>query len=270
MRPGSLIAGLLCVLSASISPGSAQTYDASRPMPATTSEPALRSLAQRREIHERFTIGLKAESAGNWKAAAGEFERIVSLHPGEPASSTAHYDLALAYVGLGQLSSAATEFEHAIKLDPGFLAAFANLIAVDLMRKDTQGARTIADRFVRLAPDSARALYSRGIVALASNDPQTAADDFGKLLRSDPSYAVAHYDLALAETRLGRYDSAERELQTALRLAPTYSRAQFALGTELLKQRKRSEARSPFEQTIKTASNDLALRNLAAAMRDAL
>jgi len=248
----------------------AQTYDPSHPLPATTSGPALRSLAERREIHERFIIGLRAESEQNWKAAAAEFERILSLHPREPQRSTAHYDLALAEVGLNRLDSAASEFERAIALDSGFLAAFANLIAVDLMRKDIAGARTVADRFLRVAPQSARALYSRGIVALAGNDPQAAAADFGKLLLNSPSYAVAHYDLGLAETQLGRYDAAERELKAALRLAPNYSRAQFALGTVLLKEGKRSEARLAFDETIKTASKDPTLRNLATSMRDAL
>ncbi len=259
---------LFCLASAGVS--IAQTYDPSRPLPATTSQPVLRSLAERREIHERFAIGLRAESEHHWKAAASEFSRILALHPAEPQGSTAHYDLALAYVQLNRLDSAGAEFQRAIALDSGFLAAFANLIAVDLMRKDVAGARTAADQFVRIAPRSARALYSRGIVALAGSDPQVAAGDFGKLLANSPSYAVAHYDLGLAETQLGRYDAAERELKTALRLAPNYSRAEFALGTVLLKEGKRLEARLAFDQTVKTASNDLVLRNLATSMRDAL
>ena len=112
----------------------------------------------------------------------------------------------------------------------------ANLIAVDLARGDLREARSIADRYVALAPDSARALYSRGIVALQAGDAATAREDFGKLLHGNPSYAVAHYDLALAEERLGRYDAAERELDSALSLAPGYARARFALGVVLLRQ----------------------------------
>ncbi len=74
----------------------------------------------------------------------------------------------------------------------------ANLISVDIARGDLTQARQRRDRYVmHRDPDSARALYSRGIVALRSGDAGTAREDFGKLLRDNPSYAVAHYDLAL-------------------------------------------------------------------------
>ncbi|HEU5478519.1 MAG TPA: tetratricopeptide repeat protein, partial [Candidatus Tumulicola sp.] len=135
---------------------------------------------------------------------------------------------------------------------------------------DVRSARTIADRYVALDPDSARALYSRGIVALKGGDAATARDDFGKLLHVNPSYAVAHYNLALAEERLGRYDAAERELRTALALAPTYARAQLALGAVLLKEGRRREARDAFAQATRDAAADPALQNIAAAMRDSI
>ena len=108
-----------------------------------------------------------------------------------------------------------------------------------------------------------------GIVALQAGDARTARDDFGKLLHANPAYAVAHYDLALAEERLSRYDSAERELRAALALAPTYARAQLALGAVLLKQGRRAEARDAFAQATRDAA-DPVLQNIAAAMRDSI
>jgi Flp pilus assembly protein TadD len=247
-----------------------QTYPMATPVPRTTSVPALRGLAVAREIEERFRIGLDAEARGDWRSAAGEFERVLALKPPEPKGSTAHYDLAIAYANLGRNDDAARELRAAIGLDPGFLAAMANLVAVDLARGDLTEARSLADRYVALDPDSARALYSRGIVALKAGDPRTARDDFGKLLHLNPSYAVAHYDLALAEERLARYDAAERELRTALRLAPTYARARFALGAVLLKEGRRHDARDAFAQATRDAAADPALQNIAAAMRDSI
>jgi Flp pilus assembly protein TadD len=248
----------------------AQVYSTPNPVPATTSAPALRDVATRREIEERFTLGLDAEARSDWKAAAQEFERIVALRPSEPQGSTARYDLAIAYANLQRNDDAARELRAAISLDPGFLAAMANLVAVDLARGDLREARTVADRYVRLAPDSARALYSRGIVALQSGDAVTARDDFGKLLHTNPSYAVAHYDLALAEERLGRYDSAERELRAALSTAPAYARARFALGVVLLREGDHSAARNEFARATQDAAGDPALQNIAAAMRDSI
>ncbi len=153
---------------------------------------------------------------------------------------------------------------------PAFLAAMANLISVDLARGDLREARSIADRYLALAPESARGLYSRGIVAMQSGDYATARDDFGKLLHANPSYAVAHYDLALAEERLGRYPAAERELRSALALAPTYARARFALGVVLLREGAHAAGRSAFARATIDAAGDPALANIAAAMRDSI
>jgi tetratricopeptide (TPR) repeat protein len=263
-----LLVALLTQLTATS--GTAQTYAPATPLPHTTSVPVLRAFATQREIEERFKIGLEAESRRDWNGAAGEFVRIIALNPPEPKGSTARYDLAIADANLQRYDDAARALRAAIALDPGFLAAMANLIAVDLARGDMREARAIADRYMALDPDSARALYSRGIVALRTGDAATAREDFGKLLHGNPSYAVAHYDLALAEERLGRLDAAERELETALSLAPGYARARFALGVVLLRQGDHLAARNAFARTIVDASGDPALQNIAAAMRDSI
>ena len=233
MRARIFAATLVFVMTASV-PGTAQTYSPATPPPRTTDLQTLRSLAQAREVHERFNIGLEDEQHGRWDTAAAEFERIVILRPNEPQYSTAQYDLGIAYAHLNRFDDAANAFRAAIAGDPQFLAAMANLIAVDLSRGDLHEARAIADRFAALAPSSARALYSRGIVALRQGDTAAARESFGRLLQTDPQYALAHYNIALAQVQDGDYASAERELRIALDLAPAYGRARFALGTVLL------------------------------------
>jgi tetratricopeptide (TPR) repeat protein len=230
----------------------------------------MRDFARQREIHERFRLGLDAERGMRWSQAVPEFERILQLTASEPQHSTAAYDLAIAYAHLNRLDDAARALRDAIAGDPEFLAAYANLIAVDLLRHNSREARDYADRFTRLAPDSARALYSRGLAALQQNDPATAAADFSRLLGNDPSYAIAHYDLGIAESRQNHLAEAEREFQAALDLAPQYARARFALATVLLKEGKRTQARAALDATVRDASADPALLNLAIALRDAM
>lgn len=264
------LAAALIVFAASGAIAAAQTYGTSTPPPRTTDVRQLQLLAQAREVHERFAIGLNAEQRGQWSSAAAEFERIIALRPSEPQLSTAHYDAGIAYAHLQRLDDASRAFRAAIAGDSEFLAAMANLIAVDLARGDLPEARAIADRFAALAPDSARALYSRGIVALQQGDTAAARASFGQLLQTDPQYALAHYNLAVAQARDGAYPSAEHELRIALDLAPEYGRARFALGTVLLREGKRTEARAAFDTVARDASGDVALRNLAVAMRDAI
>jgi Flp pilus assembly protein TadD len=250
-------------------PALSQNYP-SQPLPTTTALPALRSQASAREVHERFRIGIDALERRDYARAEPEFGRIVSIRPPEPQTSTASYDLAIAQAGLGKNDEAAASLRAAIALDPGFLAAMANLVAVDLRRGDLREARSVADRFVAAAPDSARALYSRGLVALRANDIATAKDDFSRLLRNDPQYALAHYDLGVAEARNGDYAAAERDFETSLRLAPAYALARFALGTILLRQGDRVAARSAFDRAARDAQSNASLYELAVQMRDAI
>jgi tetratricopeptide (TPR) repeat protein len=264
------LAAVACAAGFAASPVSAQVYSPATPAPRTTSVPALAALAIAREVEERFRLGIEDQAAGKWSASAAEFTRIVQLRPPEPKGSTAFYDLGLAYAHEGRNADAAGAFRSALGLDREFLAAMANLISVDLAVGNAREARLVADNYVAVAPDSARAVYSRGIVALRGGDAVTARADFGKLLSLDPAYAVAHYGLALAEEALKRYDSAERELRAALALAPNYARAEFALGVVLLAQNHRSQAHDAFVRACQLSSGDPALSNLATSMRDSI
>lgn len=264
-----LAATIILALIAGTDAARAQQYGARTPIPQTTSAPVMRNMAVQREIRERFRLGLDAEARQDWQAALGEFSRIIAIASGEPQHSTAAYDLGIAYARLRRYGEAAGAFRQAIAGDAEFLAAYANLIAVDIQRGDLREARAFGDRFVRFAPQSARALYSRGLVALHSGDSTTALADFGKLLLANPSYAVAHYDLGLAHAQSRQWAQAEREFSTAVQLAPSYARARFALATVLIKEGRRSEARAALDATLRDSS-DPALRNLAAALRNSL
>ncbi len=248
---------------------SAQPYDGVTPAPRTTDPVRMQALANEREIVERIRLGIAADVRGDDAGAAAEFARALALKPREPQASTAAYDLGLAQARLGRLDDAVAALEDAIERDSGFLAARSNLVTVQLLRGDMHAARSAADALVAVVPDSARALYARGIIALRSGDTPTALADFRRLLERNPAYALAHYNLALAEQRAQSFGEAERELRTALELAPDYARARIALGAVLLREGKRDDARATFDEASRTSA-DVTLRNLALALRDAI
>lgn len=250
-------------------PADAQPYSTTTPAPRTTDAATLEKLVVAREIHERFARGIAALGQNDWTLASAEFARIVELRPAEPQGSTARYDLALAEAGLRRYDRAASLLEDALKLDPGFAAAAANLVSVNLLRGDLRDARAAADRFVAIAPQAARALYARALVALSTGDVKTALADFRNLLNTNPAYAVAHYDLAVAQIAAGALPEAERELNQALTLAPGFARARVALGTVLLREGRKADARVAFDEASRDAQ-DPALRNLALSLRDRL
>ncbi|MGA3038303.1 MAG: tetratricopeptide repeat protein [Vulcanimicrobiaceae bacterium] len=261
------VALALCLVAGFPLAANAQSYGA--PTPTSTDRATLRNLAITREIRERFARGMAALNRADYAQAITEFEEALKRNPGEPQNSTAHYNLALAFAGARELDRAASELQDAITRDPGFLAAYANLVSVDLDRNDAAGARAAADRFIALAPTSARALYSQGLVALRAGDMTTARADFNKLVDRNPAYAPAHYDLALVALQDGRLDVAERELHAALTSSPQYPRARFALGIVLLREGRRAEARMAFEAVMQDAS-DPSLRNMAVSIHDTI
>ena len=261
-----MVAGLTLIAS----PATAQSYDMRTPAPRSTDAAAIRSDAVDREVEERFRRGLAAEARNDWNSARTEFERIISIDSREPHHSTALYDLAIAQYHLNELDDAANSLREALGADPNFLAAIANLIAIDVARRDDDAARKLADRFVTLAPDSARALYMRGIVALRQHDYTTAANDFGMLLKNNPAYAVAHYNLGIAQASVGQYVNAEREFDAALASAPSFARARFALATVYLKEGARDRARVALDDVIAHPGDDPTLKNLAQALRATL
>lgn len=239
------LAGLVfLVWSVVATPASAQLYPRLTPVPRTTDPARLHDLANAHEIDERIRIGLGDGARAQWGAAAAEFRRVLALQPREPQGSTAYYGLAIAQEGLGSLEAAAASLEAAIELDPGFLAARSNLVCVEFARGDLAAARKAADAYLAVAPDAARALYARGLVALRSSDAATALADFHALVKHNPSYPAGHYNLALAEAQVENLPAAESELRQVLILAPDYKLARVALGAVLLREGKREEAAS--------------------------
>jgi tetratricopeptide (TPR) repeat protein len=237
------LAGLvLLVWSVIAAAALAQPYPRLTPVPRTTDPARLHDLANAHEIDERIRIGLGDGALAKWGSAAAEFQRVLALQPREPQGSTAYYGLAIAQEGLGSLKAAAASLESAIGLDPGFLAARSNLVCVEFMLDDMPAARKAADAYLAVAPDAARALYARGLVALRSSDAPTALADFTVLVKHNPSYPVGRYNLALAEAQVEDLPAAERELRQVLMLAPDYKLARVALGAVLLREGKREEA----------------------------
>jgi tetratricopeptide (TPR) repeat protein len=136
-----------------------------------------------------------------------------------------------------------------------------------LRREDAALVRRVAD-FVTIAliAEPARELYSREVVALHS----ASQNDFRRLMQIDRRRALAHYHFGLAQAQSRRFVSAEREFNIALNVAPEYARARFALGTVVLREGRRAEARSDFDRVVKDANGDPALKNLALEMCDAI
>lgn len=73
-------------------------------------------------------------------------------------------------------------------------------------------AQKYVESALAIAPDYPNALTTRGVMELASNQPQAAMDDLDHAVKTDPSYGPAYLALGAVFNRLGRYDEALRSL----------------------------------------------------------
>ena len=230
-----LLAALLAQLMATAGP--AQTYSPSTPVPRTTSVPALRAFASAREVEERFKIGLDAESRGDWKAAVAEFDRIVATEP----ARAERLDRRTTISRSPMRTCNATTMPRArcaprSHLDPGFLAAMANLIAVDLARGDLREARTHRRSLRR-----ARSRFgARALLARYRRASGRRRDDGARRFRQAAASQSVLCRRALRSRTRGRAAGPVRSGRTRAAqraaLAPAYARARFALGVVLLRE----------------------------------
>jgi predicted Zn-dependent protease len=120
--------------------------------------------------------------------------------------------VARASVALGDCPTADTAVGQAMQLNPGSAAATDLVGRTVLMIAQERGqagrgqalmADAILSRAERIAPDTPKIAYHRGLAHLVANDPRRAIGFLERAARSDPSDASARQALAVARERAG-------------------------------------------------------------------
>ena len=154
---------------------------------------------------EGSSHGSMTESDRVWKPAIPD-----GVPPGRSADA---YQLFLEGVRLHNdfKGAAAVElFERAVEIDPGFGLAWARLAAA-YTNLGRPGAREITARALELGDqlDEAQRLYLSGLYhSNHLHELPRAIEDFEKVLRLDPEDGAAQHNLAMAYSRLERFDEA--------------------------------------------------------------
>jgi Flp pilus assembly protein TadD len=146
-----------------------------------------------------------------------------------PDHADAHFLLGMVAVAARRYAEACTAIERALTYDaarPDYHAQHARCLA--LLKRDDE-ARAAAERAEVLAPRDALTLDTLGVVWSRLSDHDRAVTAFERAVAQMPSNSEFHYNLAASLRILGRFDEAERELETVVRLAPRFYRAHSAL-----------------------------------------
>lgn len=157
--------------------------------------------------------GSKALDRGDYQQAEEIFSQLVAA---DPKDYFAHFNLALAEVGLKKDDKAIASFKRTLELKPGLFQAQLNL----------------------------------GLVYLRDNQAAEAVPLFEAVVNAKPDDAKVHQYLAEAYQGAGKWPQAGSEFQEVLKRDPRNARASLGVGESFLHQGKLDEAKPHFDQAV--------------------
>jgi tetratricopeptide (TPR) repeat protein len=162
-----------------------------------------------------YGLGRAEMSVSRFDDAQQAFERYVRLRP---ADASGHYARGFVLQALQRTSDARAEYERSIALQPLQTESYFQLGLIELESGNAGAAAEKFEQVLKRAPLHAGALTGLGRVRFQEKDYAGAAASFEKAIASNPALREAHYYLGLTDSRLGRKEESEKELQIASRL----------------------------------------------------
>lgn len=161
--------------------------------------------------------------------------------------------LGLARAAVGDRSGARTAYMQSSEIDPRNEAPLVNLARLEREEGNLAAARTLLERALTVAPNSAEVWLAYGIVLADGghiSEARVALTRAASLAPDDASPYVVQGNLDLAE---GNLSGAVESFRNALTLAPDHPVAWTNLGIALARQGQRSAAIDAFEHATRHA-----------------
>ncbi|PWT83914.1 MAG: hypothetical protein C5B57_05905 [Blastocatellia bacterium] len=170
-----------------------------------------------------YALGRTSLLRRDYAAAAQYFERTLAVNP---RATPVHYQLGLAYRGLGNLSEAEIQLrqhvEDEIRPEDPLMTELDGLLHTSV------------------------AYHSRAVEATKSGDWAKATEYFAKSAELDPRNAGARLDVGIALYRSGHAREAFEQVQEALRTSPRFARAHYVAGMLMVESGRDREAIDAF------------------------
>ena len=171
---------------------------------------ALRTLAEDpRNVSAAGSVGMLLLAHEQHDLAVAYFDRARTLDPGVLRWE---YYRGVSLGRLGRHLEAADSFRRCTEIDAGFQPAFRQLARSLLDGNDIEGSLAQYRGLAAESPADARAWYGLGRAEAAAGNSAAARDDLLEAVRLAPDYGAAHYALAQAYAQLGMADKARRHL----------------------------------------------------------
>ena len=168
------------------------------------------------DINLYLSRGASHGMAGELDAAVRDFEKVLAL---DPQSGLAYMNRATALEKKGDYAASQRDYDKAVELVP------ENWIAWDgrcwlraIVGRDLDGALTDCERALRMRPDAANTLNTRGFVLFRQGRFDEAVASYDASIRLDPNVASSHYVRGLARKALG--EDARADFAKAIEIEP--------------------------------------------------
>ncbi len=184
----------------------------------------------------------------DWKAAAAGFESALQL---TPLDAGAHFGLALARRGAGDLPGAIGSANTALRLRPAFDEARLALGLMLQQRGDAAAAIVQYKLVLARDPRSAQAHNWLGVAYMQKNQLADAATAFRAAIRLQPDFVRAHNNLGSTLAQAGDLQAGIEAFQAGLRYAPADLQLRLNLGTALRTKGEPEAAIREFETVLR-------------------
>ena len=202
--------------------------------------------------------GEKYSSEGKYREAAIQFSNALKI---DKNFADAHYQLAQAYVHLGEFNPAGAELVRTVDLQPANYKARIDLGNLLLAGHDVDHAQQQANAVLAAEPNNpdVHALFSA--IAARRGQKDLALTEIRRALELDPNRAEFHENLALLESvDASNASTVEEELKKAAALDPKSVNAKMLLAAFYARNSRWAEAEQASQSAIATDPKSIAAR----------
>ena len=220
-----------------------------------------KAMAQRHSSAALTGLGKVALTEHHYDDAVKDFTEALAS---DPKASSVHYQLALAYRGLGDLAHAQEQLRARGETEPDIqdpLLDRINLLKQGRLSLVQRGGAAMResrfadaisayDQLVRLAPSDPLAYEYLGVALARQGKRADALKQYAQALQLDPRRASAHYDIAILLIQERREEEAIVHLRQAVQLDPGLVMAHFQLANLLMRRGKDTDAEGEYEIVV--------------------
>jgi tetratricopeptide (TPR) repeat protein len=209
----------------------------------------------------RYGAGRAALATKDFSRAVKDLESAIAS---DPRATAAHYPLAMAYRGLGNVAQAEAHLAKQGDIQPRLADPLMWELDELLQSPEAYNVRggryleagnwaVAAELFRRgleLAPSDTSLRHRLGTALFQMGAVRGAVEEFERVLRTAPDHARAHFSLGVILRDSGRHDEAIERFSTALKHEPGYVQARVQLAGVLARSGRPGEALDHFRQAL--------------------